>query len=93
MVAVLMVAHGGGAWLGNLSLLIVCLTLATSVHLAAPAVHALRGWRKVGANVVMTIVAVLAMAWASAPHLVQAKTFAMIECVCYWGWEAWCCYY
>lgn len=92
MVAMVVMGNSGGLFVGNLSLLIVCFALAAAVHTAAPVVHAMRGWQKVGANVAMTLATVLALAWFSAPQLVQAKALVMMECMCYWGWESWCCW-
>ncbi len=93
MVALVVMGGSGGAFVSNVSLLCVCLTLGIGVQAAAPQIHALRGWQKVGANAVMTGLAILALAWVSNPQIVQAKLLIAMECVCYWGWESWCCYF
>ncbi len=44
-------------------------------------------------TVACALIFVLTMTLVQAPQL-QARLHAvMMECVCYWGWESWCCYF
>lgn len=92
MVAMVVIGNAGGSLVNNVSLLLVCLAFGIAVQAAAPAIHQLRRWKKVAANIAMTVLAVLALAWISNPQLVQAALAVDMGCTCYWGWESWCCY-
>lgn len=83
----------GGSVAMNLSLLVVCLSVGALVHHGAPAVHALRGWRKVAAVAGANVVGIIVLMVAMLPALVQAQLSFFMECICYWGWESWCCYF
>lgn len=92
MVAVVVMSSGGSV-VNSVSLMFVCLALCVGAHVAAPKIHALAGWRKVAANIAMTFGALYLLAFVASPQLILAKTAVMMECVCYWGWESWCCYF
>ena len=77
--------------------------VSVSVTVAGLGVSALlSGWlpkhpriQKYVTALALATVFALAMASAQAPAKPKllARPFALIECVCWWGWESWCCYF
>lgn len=91
MVAVLVLGNAGGSFVANLGLLLVCVALGFGVQHAAPAIHALRGWRKVLANAAMTLAVIVVLIAVGQPQMAQAAVSILYECGCWW-WGDLCCY-
>ncbi len=90
MVSALIVIGGvGGSVIGNLRLVAVCAALALCIGPLASAIHRLRGWRRIAANVAMTLTALLIIAATSTPHILALLQTIIIDCDLFW-WDIFC---
>lgn len=93
ILSVLVLGNASGAFLGNLGIMLACVANGLVVTHAAPAVHQMHGWRRRVSSAGLGLLVLTTLGAVGQPQLVKATLVFAQDCVCYWGWESWCCYF
>lgn len=84
VVGLAVIGGTGSSVIGNFLTMALCCVIALCVGPAASAMHRLRGWRWIAANVALTSSAVVALAVIYAPRLAPVMAQVVIDCSVFW---------